>query len=269
LHVGVSTLSLPLPAQFRRALASAESVVSTGLHLAHAETIETDTTSLRGFRRDLVKIAEETPSALAARFDGYLAAVAARSGYEPEPCRAHLEAALERITEGLVASGVLEDKGVEAFHESVQRATTTASTLDELFAAYRRTVADISSAVERPVPARHERSLRRAIEFLRQHYAERLTLKQVARVAGFAPNYFSELFHRRQRMTFASHLMQLRLQRAKELLAGTSLGLDRVAQLSGLMRSQHLIRVLRRSTGATPMEYRRRMLESGKVSDKP
>jgi len=269
LHVGVSTLSLPLPAQFQAALAAAESALSKGLHLVQAEVVRPTGNPLRQLRRDLARLAEVTPVALPARFDRYVAAVAAHFGYQLEPCRAHLDAALESMTEALVGGGTLDDKSIEAVDESVRRAVAASHTMDELFAAYRRAVADIVSAVGQPTAARHDRSLRRAIEFLRQHYAERPTLKQVARVAGFAPNYFSQLFHQAQRMTFANYLVQLRLQRAQELLAGTSLSLDRVAQLSGLVRRQHLIRVLKRSMGETPMQYRRRMIQGGQEPDRP
>jgi len=260
LHLGVSTLSLPLPTQFQSALAAAESALSKGLRVVPAEAITTAANPLRQLRRDLAKVAEVTPSALPARFDRYVAAVAAHVGYQLDPCRAHLDAALERTTEALAGSGALDEKSIEAIDEAVQRAGAASNTIDELLVAYRRAIADIASAVAQPTTAHRDRSLRRAVEFLRQHYAERLTLKQVARVAGFAPNYFSQLFHQTQRMTFADHLVQLRLQRALELLAGTSLSLDRVAQLSGLVRRQHLIRVLKRSQGETPMQYRRRMI---------
>jgi AraC-like DNA-binding protein len=258
LHVGVSALALPLPAQYRAALAAAESALSRGLHLTHAQGVEPAANPLRALRRDLVRLVQESPSSLPVRFDGYLAAVAAHCGYEQEPCHAHLEAAVERITEALVASGALESKGADALHRSVERAADAANTVHELLDAYRRAALDVARAVAEPVASRHDRSLRRALEFLRQHYAERLTLKQVARVAGFAPNYFSELFHKRQGVTFASRLLTLRLERARELLAGTSLPLSRVAQLSGLVRPQHLIRVLKRRTGETPTQYRRK-----------
>jgi AraC-like DNA-binding protein len=262
LHFGVSTLSLPLPAQFRAALAAAETALSEGLPFARAEVTQPTLSPLWGLRRELAKLVEENPSALPARFDGYVAAVAAHCRYEQEPCRAHLDVALERMAEVLLGSSALEHKSVEAIAERVQRSASAVQTIDELFAAYRRAAADLAGAVDHPTPARRDRNLRRAVEFLREHYAERLTLKRVARVSGFAPNYFAELFRSAHRTTFAKYVMQLRLQRAQELLAATSLSLDRIAQLSGLTRRQHLIRAFQRELGETPVQYRRRVLDS-------
>ncbi len=79
-------------------------------------------------------------------------------------------------------------------------------------------------------------------------------------MAGFAPNYFSQLFREMRGTTFAAFLMKLRLERAQELLVTTSLSLDRVAELCGLVRRQHLIRVLKRTTGETPTDFRSRLL---------
>ena len=59
--------------------------------------------------------------------------------------------------------------------------------MSELFAVYRRAIADLVDAAERPVPAAQDRSLRRAIGFIDQHFAEPVSLPEVARIAGFAP----------------------------------------------------------------------------------
>ena len=94
-----------------------------------------------------------------------------------------------------------------------------ARTLSELAAAYRAAVADLSDAIRRPVSARRDRSLRGALEYIHQHYGERLELPKVAKVAGFTPKYFSQLFHEREKMTFERYLAKLRLERAKQLLS--------------------------------------------------
>jgi AraC-like DNA-binding protein len=268
LHMGISTLSLPLPAQYPCAVAAAESALSQGVRVVHAKPISSSATRLGVLRRQLAQIVEEKPGLLAARFDAYIAAVATSCGYQPEPSRAHLDAAFERISDALAASGMLEGRSWEAMNANLQQDTARATNIGELFGAYRRAVQNLVAVVTGGTRARHDRSLHRAEAYLRKHYATRITLKQIARVAGFAPNYFSQLFHETHSMTFADFLMKLRLERAQELLATTTLSLDRVAQLSGLVRRQHLIRVLKRATGETPTEFRHRLL-SGRQWGKP
>ncbi len=116
----------------------------------------------------------------------------------------------------------------------------------------------MSDAVRRPVPARQSRSLQRAVMHIHKHYRESLGLAAVSRVAGFAPNYFSALFKQREGMTFERYVRQLRIERAKQLLASTDLDMQRIAQLSGLGTRQYLARMFRRVLGMTPLEYRLR-----------
>ena len=121
--------------------------------------------------------------------------------------------------------------------------------MNDLFAVYRRAFADLLETRSHPVKAGHDRSLRRAEEYMRQHYAEALTLGRVARVAGFAPAYFSVLFKKTIGVTFAHRLSELRLERAKQLLSRSDLNLARIAELSGLSNAHYLCRVFKRATG--------------------
>ena len=125
--------------------------------------------------------------------------------------------------------------------EALERAAAEARTVSDVFAAYRRAVADMAAAVEKPVEARQDRSLRRAVEYIQQRYSEPLNAPKVASVAGFAPKYFSYLFKRRERMTFEAYLRRVRIERARQLLGNTDLNLARVAELAGFKSAQYFL----------------------------
>jgi AraC-like DNA-binding protein/alkylhydroperoxidase/carboxymuconolactone decarboxylase family protein YurZ len=254
---GVSVLPVALSDQYQAALAAAESGLSRGVAVGHAEPGELLPSPLSRLRQELVRSVEQGVSDLPARFDQFLEAVSARFGHQLEPARAHVEALFERMGETLLRKGALDARSLEelAIGASRQKSGSAA----ELFAVYRRVLGDIVDAVERPAPARRDRSLRRAEEFVKQHYAEPLRLPQVARMAGFAPTYFSRLFHEKHGMTFARHLSALRFERAKQLLSRTSLTVQRVAELSGYSDGQYLGRVFRQMTGEAPRTYRQRL----------
>src|SRR5262249_31109207 len=97
-----------------------------------------------------------------------------------------------------------------------------------------------------------------AEEYMRQHYAEQITLAKVAREAGYAPRYLSTLFKKKHAITFERYLAQLRIDRAKQLLSGTQLSLERVAQLSGFSGRHYFGRAFRQLTGETPRRHRLR-----------
>ena len=189
--------------------------------------------SLRHLRQELGKVGEERSTLLTARFDRYLEAVAMHCRYRVDPARGHLEAGFERMAEPLVARGTLDERSFRALCETLDRAAEGARTLSELLAVYRRAALDLSEAVQKPVQAQRDRSLRGALEYIHRHYRERLSREKVARVAGFAPSYFSVLFSEREKTTFERYLLRLRIDQAKQLLEDTELPAARVAELSG------------------------------------
>lgn len=211
-------------------------------------------------REELVKGVEERVAAMPPRFDRYVEAVAMHSGHRIDLARAHLDAGFERVARVFVDGGALDRKSFGEMCEALDRAAAEARTVLEVFSAYRRAVADMAAAVEKPVPARHDRSLRRAVDYIHQRYSEPLSAPKVASVAGFAPKYFSYLFKQRERMTFAAYLRRVRIERARQLLGGTDLNLARVADLSGFRSAQYFCHVFRTACDATPMEFRAQAL---------
>jgi two-component system response regulator YesN len=72
---------------------------------------------------------------------------------------------------------------------------------------------------------------------MRDHLNEPLSLGQVSRVAGFAPDYFSRLLKRDHGMTFEHMLSNLRIERAKHLLTGTQLNIEGIRNLTDSTRT--------------------------------
>jgi AraC-like DNA-binding protein len=259
IHLGVSILSgsEPLSARYEQALAAAERALSQGAPLVNAERGARSAASPIGdLREELGAASEARPKALISRFERYIEAVTAYCGYRPEPTHWHLEAGFERAAQALRRTGALEEKGYQDLAGALDRSARDASTVSELVGAYRRAIADLVDAAEKPVAASQDRSLRRALVFIQQHVSEPLTLLQVSRVAGFAPRHFSRLFKQRERMTFEHYVRQLRVERAKDLLAGTDLSVERVGQLSGFSLRPYFQRVFKQIARMTPIEFR-------------
>jgi AraC-like DNA-binding protein len=260
-HVGACTRSVALPEQYEIALAAAEEALSEGTAVVARDDAKPFVGELGPLRAEFGRLLEQRPEQLAARFEHYLEAVVRSAGHRLDLARVHLEAGFERLWDG----EMLDPKSRGALVASLGRAAVDASTLGELCSAYRRAVEELVGAAVRPNAARRDRSLRRAEELMRRHYAEPLGLPRVAKAVGFAPKYFSRLFHARQGVTFEQYLVRLRIERAKQLLSGTPLTLERIAQLTGLSNRNYLGRVFKRLERETPIAYRRRFRADEKV----
>ena len=262
LHLGASALppSASLSEHYQAALRAAEKALSKEVRFVKdAPQAERGPSPLGELRNELTKLAEQSPKALPPRFERYLEIAAQHCGYRLEPVRVHLEVGFESILGGLLPGGVIEQRNLADLRSSLDRAATEARTVSELFAAYRRAIADVSEAVLHPIVAHRDRSLRRAVAHIHEHYTENLSLARVARVGGFAPNYFSLLFKEREQMTFAHYLRQLRTERAHQLLSTTDLALHRVAQLSGFGTANYMARVFRETSGTSPRAMRKQL----------
>jgi AraC-like DNA-binding protein len=259
LHLGVSAPSdtETLSVLYEQALAAAERALSQGAPLVHGEPGARRSASPIGeLREELGAASEGRPKALISRFERYIEAVTAYCGYRPEPIRWHLEAGFERAAQALRRTGALEEKGYRDLFDALDRSARDASRVSELARVYRRAIADLVDAAEKPVVAAQDRSLRRALAFIQEHVSEPLSLAAVSRVAGFAPRHFSRLFKQRERMTFEHYVRQVRVERAKDLLAGTDLSVERVGQLSGFALRPYFQRVFKQLTRMTPIAFR-------------
>jgi AraC-like DNA-binding protein len=256
LHVGVADggASVSIVERYRAAIAAAGSALLAGRSLAFAtRDFDPSTQRLRQLRAELGAGVEQAAPELSQRFDRYVEAVLV-AGYQRDVARAHLEAGLDRLAEPVLALGKLERRTFDELCEGIENETT----LMGLVAAYRRVVADIERSLVNPTSLRRDRSVQRALAFVREHLAESLPLPRVARIAGYAPAHFSRLLKRDQGVSFDRYLQKLRLERAKQTLASTSLDVGAVATLAGFASRTTFQRLFKRSVGVTPARFQKR-----------
>ena len=96
-----------------------------------------------------------------------------------------------------------------------------------------------------------------AVKFLSEHYAERLTLADIAARSYLTPTYFHKMFVQAIGKTPVAYLENLRIQRAKELLIKTDRSLANIAIECGFSSQAYFCAVFRRACGMTPGNYRR------------
>ena len=104
---------------------------------------------------------------------------------------------------------------------------------------------------------RHSHVISRAEEYVAQHYCDQnLSLISVAKHVGMSPAHFSTIFSQIVGKTFISYLTSMRIDRAKELLAGTDMRLSMIAMEIGYNEPNYFSHVFRKLEGITPKEYR-------------
>ncbi|MDH7569680.1 MAG: AraC family transcriptional regulator, partial [Armatimonadota bacterium] len=101
-----------------------------------------------------------------------------------------------------------------------------------------------------------EARLQQAVRYMREHCDEDLGRDEVAALVGLSPSHFSHLLREHLDTTFRDLLNEMRVSRARDLLAHTEHSLARVAQECGFADQSYFTKVFHKRVGMTPREYR-------------
>lgn len=109
---------------------------------------------------------------------------------------------------------------------------------------------------KKPVIRTQVTGIRRAMLYMNMHFRENPSLTDIAKQAGFHPNYFSELFKKVTGENYNAHLTSLKLGYAKSLLsAGVSV--SDACYHSGFGSLNGFLTAFKKSVGMTPLEYKK------------
>ncbi|GAA3808121.1 GH39 family glycosyl hydrolase [Cellulomonas soli] len=124
--------------------------------------------------------------------------------------------------------------------------------LDELV---RRFVA--SPAGEPSASDKHRARLRGLLRYIDEHYAEALSLNQVAAQQHLSAPYLSAFFKEQVGMTFSAYYNQLRLDRAVDDLITSDESIEVVAKRNGFRDPRAFVKLFKARHDVLPSQYRR------------
>lgn len=148
-----------------------------------------------------------------------------------------------------------------AFQLSGMERINRCETLDELVSVLEQLAPSIAENAVAGSDKSGAALMEKALQYLREHYTEELTLQDVADHVHVSRNYFSHLFKKHTGQNFIDCLIHLRIRHAQNLLAGSELKIYEVAERSGFRDVKYFSKLFRRMTGFSPQEFRARARE--------
>lgn len=132
--------------------------------------------------------------------------------------------------------------------------------LTEILLALYRLSRPSGKAVERAASRAAERGRRELVadarSYLEEHYTEPVGLEELAHRLDVSSFHLSRSFSREFGVSLTDMLTTVRVEKARELLAGTRLSVKEIAAKVGYSGGNYFSKVFRRVSGMSPSEYR-------------
>lgn len=103
---------------------------------------------------------------------------------------------------------------------------------------------------------KHFDIMHKTLAYLRAHYAEKISLDDMARSVYLSPSYFAKIFKDEQGCTFREYLMEYRIEKSKPLLLNKSLRIADISAMVGFEDQSYFTKVFKRIVGTSPNKFR-------------
>lgn len=99
--------------------------------------------------------------------------------------------------------------------------------------------------------------IRRIMEYIQKHYAEKITLEDLAEQIHLCRSESCRLFKRYMKESMFDYLLDYRVERSLELLRCPDLDVTQIAGRVGFSSPGYYSKIFKRKMGCTPLEYRK------------
>lgn len=98
-------------------------------------------------------------------------------------------------------------------------------------------------------------NIERTIEYMHDNYQARFSLRDVAHIANLSPYHFLRLFKTQTGKTPYAYLLNLKIEKAKQLLKGKKHTVTEVCFLCGFNNTSHFATLFKRMVGLPPSDF--------------
>ncbi|MFC7678644.1 response regulator [Paenibacillus sp. GCM10028914] len=148
--------------------------------------------------------------------------------------------------------------GMEIHHLDILMQFETVSDIRSWFI-YR--IFEISERLYEKSNSKDGKFIRNVIQTMKERMSENITIKDIAQHFSFSPSHIGFLIKEKSGSTFNELLVQLRMEKACELLKQPGIKIYEVADQVGYRYLPYFSRQFKEKFGMTPMEFRKRELE--------
>ena len=170
--------------------------------------------------------------------------------------RARTVELMSYLTRAAVEDNPLLEPLIVMNHDWTERLTTAAS-FEVLSERLMESLDEFIDAVYVHGVNRQNSSVMAAMDFVRRHYREQISLKDVAAQIKLSPWRTAHIVKEHTGKTVLENILNLRIRRAQQLLASTDKSCTEICFEVGFSDQSYFTRQFRKHTGVTPKRYRK------------
>lgn len=140
--------------------------------------------------------------------------------------------------------------------QGFQTATKFLTLLNFMAAAPRRKLVSNMYESENLVNSSKSRRITKACKYIEENIFQKISLAEVAALVNMSESAFSHFFKKKTGISFITYVNNLRVAKACDLLASTSLSASEICYDCGFNNKSNFIRIFTKRKNMTPIEYR-------------
>lgn len=111
--------------------------------------------------------------------------------------------------------------------------------------------------------------INRALNYIRYHYAEKISLDDVAKEINMSKHYLCNAFKKETGENMSLYINKLRIEKAKQLLLESDAKIKEIYEQVGYTDQQYFSKVFKKITGKTVIEYKENSAHAPERDDNP
>ena len=173
---------------------------------------------------------------------------------------------IKRLSDALAATELADDRHTGICADALRLAIVTRllGLQSETQPSLERTEKANEGCAERQMRALQKWRLKRVVEYVDHHLSGKITLLDLAAVAGLSRMHFASQFRAATGFRPHEYLLRRRIQHAEDLLRQSTMTLVEIALTVGFQTQAHFTTVFKRFVGDTPYQWRTAHCISGR-----
>ncbi len=131
-------------------------------------------------------------------------------------------------------------------------------TMDELTMIFRSLIKRLTGDMVSSVYPGASPLVARSLRYIKSNFTKKIKLSDISDELHVNPTYFSALFSKEMGRPFTDYILELRVNKAKDLLKNTNMDILLIAGSSGFENQSYFTKIFRKRTGLTPRQYRQK-----------